>query len=561
MADDTPATIRGTSGRVVIDDLAALSGDTLPTADQAPPVSPIDAMVPGALPPEGLDPLANGILMEHQRAWVADQSPLKLCRKGRRTGITFAEALDSTLIGAAAKSAGGDSTFYIGDTKDKGRAFVQVCAQFAKTVAKESQSVGEFLFDDVQDDGTSKQITAYRIRFASGHEIVGLSSNPANIRGLQGRVVIDEAAFHRNVAAVIDACNALLIWGGTIRIISTHNGALNAFNELIKEIEVGQYDYSIHTVSFDDAVANGLYERVCLLRGWTPTVEAKAEWYRKVRRSYGSRVEAMREELDVIPREGDGVLLPLAWIEACSTTEYKVARWEPPFPGFVDMPEEVRRGEMLMWLIREVLPTIARYADQGLTWHLGGDFAMRQDRSSYPIGFVGQDLKRHVPIIVELRACPYDQQKQVLFWLVAQIELIGSFASGVLDANGNGMVLAQEARQKFGSDRIVELMPSDVWLREHTPRFRAMFEDRMGLIPADIDVRGDLRQFQVIGGVARIPRHIRTEGSDGGKRHGDSAVALLNFHAATLRGGGQRWSPMIDAPARPSQLDQDWISA
>ncbi|WP_432769796.1 hypothetical protein [Sphingopyxis sp.] len=537
--------------------------DALPTVDQEPPRSPIDDLVPGGAPPADMDPLADGILMEHQKAWIADRSDLKLAEKGRRTGVTFAEALDSTLEAAKSKSDGGDSTYYIGDTKDKGLEFVATCAGFARTVAKELLAIDEFLFDDVQPDGSSKQIAAYRIRFASGNAIVALSSNPANIRGLQGRVVIDEAAFHRNVAAVIDACNALLIWGGVIRIISTHNGVLNAFNELIKETRQGQYEYSIHTISFDDAVANGLYERVCLMRGWDASVEAKAKWYRKIRKSYGSRVEAMREELDVIPREGDGVMLPLAWIEACSSAEYKVARWEPPFPGFVDMPEASRRADMLMWMTRELLPVIARYHNQGLTWYLGGDFAMRQDRSAYPIGYVGQDLKRHVPLLVELRACPYDQQKQALFWIVEQLELIGSFAGGVLDANGNGMVLAQESRQQFGADRIVELMPSNEWLREHTPRFRAAFEDRTMLIPADKDVRDDLRQFQVVGGVARIPQHIRTTGTDGGKRHGDAGVAILNFHAATMRGGGQRWAPLIhDAPAAPStREDEDWIPA
>ena len=540
---------------------AAPITDELPTANQAPPKSPIDDYVLSGVPAADLDPLADGILMEHQKEWVEDQSDLKIARKGRRTGFTFAEALDSTIIAATAKGEGGDSTYYIGDTKDKGLEFVATCAGFARHVAKELLTVGEFLFDDLQPDGSTKQIAAYRIKFASGNVIVALSSNPANIRGLQGRVVIDEAAFHRDVAAVIDACNALLIWGGVIRIISTHNGALNPFNELIKETEQGQYDYRIHTATFDDAVANGLYERVCQKRGWTPSVEGKAEWYRKIRRSYGSRVEAMREELDAIPREGDGVLLPLAWIEACSTTEYKVLRWEPPYPGFVDMPEAARRGEMASWLVSEVFPIIARFGNQSLEWFLGGDFAMRQDRSSYPFGYVGEDLRRHVPFLIELRNCPYDQQKQVLFWTVEQLELIGTFGGGVLDANGNGMVLAQESRQKFGADRIVELMPTDASLREATPLFRAAFEDRTILIPADINTRNDLRQLQIIGGVARVPRHVRTEGTDGGKRHGDNAVSLLNFHSATKRGGGQRWRPLIDAPSSPSKLDQDWIPA
>lgn len=552
--------MNGLQGHVVaVDEL-----DGLPTADQAPPRSPIDDLLPGSLPPEDFDPLADGVLMAHQKNWIADQSDLKLGEKGRRAGITFAEALDSTMIAAAAKSAGGMNTYYIGDTKEKGLEFVATCARFARAVAKELVSVSEFVFEDVQPDGSSKGIAAYRIRFASGHEIVALSSNPANIRGLQGRVVIDEAAFHRNVAAVIDACNALLIWGGVIRIISTHNGVLNPFNELIKETRQGQYDYSLHHISFDDAVANGLYERVCLMRGWTPTPEGKEKWYRKIRRSYGSRVEAMREELDVIPREGEGVLLPLAWIEACSTTDYKVARWAPPWPNFVAMSESARRGEMLDWLQRNVAPVVERYRGEALTWYVGGDFGMRQDRSSFPIGFVGQDLKRHVPLILELQQCPYDQQKQALFWMIdLAVGLGGSFGGGILDANGNGMVLAQESAQRFGGDRIVEKMPSVEWSRETGPRFRAAFEDAGILIPADIDTRNDLRQLQMVGGVAKMPLHVRNEGTDGGKRHGDNAVALWHFHAATMRDGGAKWRPLSDAkmPSGVPNLDRDWIPA
>lgn len=515
-----------------------IEADTLPTADQAPPVSPVDHLIPGDLPPEDFDPLADGILMKHQKEWLADQSDLKLAEKGRRTGITFAEALDTTLIGAAAKSAGGMNTYYIGDTKDKGLEFIAVCARFAKTVAKELLEINEFLFDDVQPDGSSKGIAAYRIRFGSGNEVVALSSNPANIRGLQGRVVIDEAAFHRNVAAVIDACNAMLIWGGVIRIISTHNGNLNPFAELIKESRAGQYDYSIHTITFDEAVENGLYERVCLMRGWTPSVEGKAKWYRKIRRAFGSRVEAMREELDAIPREGEGVLLPLAWIEACSKAEYKVARWTAPPPRagkqYVHWSERERQAEMLIWLEEQVKPILRKYAGKGMTWFLGEDFAMRQDRTCLALGFVDQTLKRHIPLIIEMAQCPYDQQKQALFWAVDLTMDLNRFGGGILDANGNGMALAQEAAQRYGAERIVELMPSDAWRRETGPRFRAAFEDGTIMIPADLDVRNDLRQLQTIGGVAKMPSHVRNEGTDGGKRHGDAAIAIWNFHAATM---------------------------
>ncbi|MCG8435373.1 MAG: hypothetical protein MJA83_15220, partial [Gammaproteobacteria bacterium] len=143
-----------------------MTPEPTPGAGHAPPESLVDLIAAGTLPPADLDPLGDGILMDHQRAWVEDQSPLKLCSKGRRTGITFAEALDSTLWAAAKRSAGGDNTWYIGDTKDKGVEFVAVCARFAQHVARELLEIEEFLFEDRQEDGSSRYITAHRVKFA-----------------------------------------------------------------------------------------------------------------------------------------------------------------------------------------------------------------------------------------------------------------------------------------------------------------------------------------------------------------------------------------------------------
>ena len=135
----------------------------------------------------------------------------------------------------------------------------------------------EFLFEDQDEGGKTKHITAYRIRFASGFQVCALSSRPANIRGLQGHVVIDEAAFHPDVQGVLDAATALLIWGGQITIISSHNGKNNPFAQLCRDIEAGRYgaDAAVVTVTFDDAVTNGLYERVCFMKARRPRPRAK----------------------------------------------------------------------------------------------------------------------------------------------------------------------------------------------------------------------------------------------------------------------------------------------
>lgn len=509
------------------------------------------------------DPLGDGILMDHQKRWVEDQSVFKVAEKGRRTGFTWAEAWDDTLIASAAKSAGGDDIWYIGDTKEKGREFVATCAGFASRLAGELLDIEEFVFEDVELDehggAKTRQIAAFRITFASGHRISALSSRPANIRGLQGIVVIDEAAFHQDVGKVIEACLALLIWGGKIRIISTHNGNTNAYNTLIKEIRAGIQEASLHRATFDDAVAGGLYERMCAVTSRVMSPQDKAGWYSKIRRSYGSRTEAMREELDAVPREGDGTMLALALIEAAQRQDYRVVRWSPPEPAgglkFVDWPEQLRRDHMNLWIKEHVLPVLKSFPVRALC-AVGGDFAMRQDRADYAVGYTDDLLHRHVPLIAELRECPYDQQKQLLFTIGLWLVKHRRFQGGVLDANGNGMVLAQETRQKFGPERIVELMPSDAWAREFTPKFSAAFADKTIHIPADIDTRDDLHQFRVINGVGKIPSNVRTEGTDGGRRHADAAVALINFYAATF-GELVEYGYTRAASAEPSGRDRD----
>ncbi|WP_321392806.1 hypothetical protein [Emcibacter sp.] len=486
--------------------------------------------------PEDFNPLADGVLMEHQKSWIADQSPLKLAEKGRRTGITWAEAQDDSLIAAASREAGGDNVYYIPDAKEKGLEFIGYCAHLLKFIDEHNYDIEEYfeefpVTDDVGNE-TIERIAAYRIVCRSGFKIVGLSSRPAAIRGLQGVVVIDEVAFHNDPGQVIAACNALLIWGGRIRLISTHNGATNAFNELIKETLAGKWPYSLHHYTFDDAVKNGLYERVCLVRGWKATPQGKKEWYDRIRGSYGTRTEDMKQELDAVPADGTGQMLPLAWIEACQKQEHVAVRWEPPQPDFVDWPESARKADMQLWLQENVLPLIKETLPSERQTFLGEDFAMRQDRTAFAIGYVTQNLTRKMPFIVEMDKCPYDQQKQALFYIISNLS---RFTYGILDANGNGMVLAQEARQKFGKSQIMELNANDAWYREFSQKLRTAFEDRTIEIPADSDVRDSLRLFQLINGVGKIPRDVRVKGTDGGKHHGDSAIAILNCYAASLQ--------------------------
>ncbi|MBH8449029.1 hypothetical protein I8S28_32550, partial [Pseudomonas aeruginosa] len=245
----------------------------------------------------------------------------------------------------------------------------------AEAQASGVSEIEEFLFEDQDDSGNTRQINAYRIRYASGFKIVALSSNPANLRGLQGKVIIDEAAYHRNVSAVLDAATALLIWGGRIVIISTHNGKSNPFNGMIADIQEGRYGDAavVFKATFDDAVANGLYERRCMMRGEEPSAEGKEAWYKSIRNAYGPRKAQMREELDAIPRDGNGVCVPGVWIEDAMRPGREVLRLALD-EGFALQPVYRREAWIEAW-IEQHLVLLLQQLDPEVRWFLGMDYA------------------------------------------------------------------------------------------------------------------------------------------------------------------------------------------
>lgn len=491
-----------------------------------PPVLSRDpAELPDELPrgpaiPDDLDPLADGVLMAHQKSWTADESDLKICEKGRRTGVTFAEALDCTLIAAAQRSAGGQNVFYIGDTKPKGREFIGYAAHFAKVVAKELLTIEDGIFFDQKADGTTQAISSYVIRFKSGFRIEALSSRPDNIRGLQGTVVIDEAAFHRDVRDVLDAVNALLIWGGRIRVISSHNGISSPFNELIKEARAGKNPFSVHTYSFGDAVKNGLYKRVCLIKGEDWSQEKEEKWEAQIRASYGTRQAKMRQELDAIPAEAEGAALTRVLIESCMSRDLPgVVRWDRPddFKNLEDFEREEQAEEFCEGILRPLLSALN--ADREHVF--GEDFARSGDKTAIVVFEIGADLIRRARLIVELKNIPFDQQRDILFYIGDRLPRL---SGGALDARGNGQYLAEKARQRWG-EGIHEVMLSAKWYGLNMPGYIEAFGDKSLLLPYDIDVIADHQALAYVNGIIKVPDEHSTKGVDGYDRHGDTAPA------------------------------------
>lgn len=471
------------------------------------------------------DKRAPAVLLPYQQAWLADEAKVKLCEKSRRIGLSWAEACDAVLCAAATN---GMDVWYIGYVKDMAIEFILDCAQWAAHFQNVADAIE--IEEEVFVEGEEKKsVFAFSIRFASGHRITALSSRPRNLRGKQGRVILDEAAFHENQAEILKAAMALLIWGGQLRVISTHDGDTNPFNELIKDTRAGKFPYSVHRISFDDALAQGLYRRICLRTGQEWTAEGEAKWAGDIRAFYGDDAE---EELDCVPKNGAGAWLSRVLIEQCMSLDIPVLRLEKP-PEFTFLPKWQRHAEILEWLEEHVKPLIDQIPP-GLATSMGGDFARTGDLSAFYPLLQLQNLKRKMPFLIELRALPFDCQRLILFFLIRHLP---GFRHAALDARGLGAQLAEEAAQEFGASMVSQVMLTEGWYRDNMPPYKAAFEDRSIEIAQDADVLNDHRAVKVVKGVARVP-DLRTTDAAKKKRHGDTAIAgALAWYASRQDGG------------------------
>ncbi|KVO25401.1 hypothetical protein WJ74_30320 [Burkholderia ubonensis] len=464
---------------------------------------------------------APAVLLPYQQKWCADTSPVKVCEKSRRVGLSWGEAADSALLAASQR---GMDVWYVGYNKDMAQEFIRDCADWAKfysLVAGEIEETEEVF----QDKDGDKSILAFVIRFASGFRVTALSSRPSNLRGKQGRVIIDEAAFHEQLGELLKAAMALLMWGGQVHIISTHDGVDNPFNELVTDVRSGKKPYSLHHITFADAVQDGLYQRICLRKGEAWTAEGEAKWVKDIRASYGADAE---EELDCVPKNSGGAWLSRALIESRMSADTPVLRWACK-QGFEVLPDHIRAAECRDWLEATLAPLLAALPTDARSYN-GEDFGRTGDLTVHVPLIEQQNLIRRVPFIVELRNVPFRQQEQIAFYL---LDRLPRFTGGAFDARGNGQFLAEVAMQRYGASRIQQSMLTESWYREHMPPVKAAFEDgTIDGLPKDADVLADLRAVQVIKGVPRLP-DVRTTGQDDGKRHGDAAVAVaLAYYAS-----------------------------
>jgi len=465
----------------------------------------------------------SAVLLPYQQRWIADKAPVKLIEKSRRIGLSYAEAADSVLHAADADRGG--NIYYISYDKEMTAGFIQDCATWAGAFHTAAGEIGQQIL--TRDDG--KDVHVYDIPFASGHHIKTFSSNPRNLRskGRPGeRLVIDEAAFVDDLEALLKAALAMTIWGGTVHIISTHNGDENPFNAMIQDARAGRTDYPVHRVTLDDALTDGLFRRICEVTGRPWSADAQSDWRAALIRRYRPNED---EELFVIPAFGGGAYLPRALVEACMA-DGPLLRFNGT-RTFNIAPEPRRRREMQDWIDGVLRPELDRL-DPARRHVFGMDFARVGDMTDIVPVEIGADLRKRWPFLVELHDVPYRQQAQVMLAVGGGLP---RFAGCAIDAGGNGGFVAEEATDAWGTTMVDRIQFTEAFYRDEFPKYKAGLEDRLTMIVRHDDVLEDHRAVRLVRGVPRVPQG-KTDKR--GERHGDSAVAglLADYRSRAERG-------------------------
>ncbi len=443
-------------------------------------------------------------LLPYQRRWVADDAPLKIVEKSRRIGLSWAEAYDAVMHAFAGK---GNVTYQSYD-KEMTRGFIDDCAEWARVLDAGAGAIGE----SVLDLGDSKAVQVFRIQLASGKTITSMTSAPRALRskGRPGdRAIVDEAAFVDDLEGVLKAALAFLTWGGRVHVISTHNGEASPFNLLLRDVRDGRQPGSVHTITFRQAIDEGLARRIFEVTGrsWSP--EAEAEWEAGIRSTYGHRGG---EELDCVPSAGSGAWLTWDMIRACEDKAGKAGKRKHFAGGAAFIGVDVARRRDL-W----VAAVLERVGD--VLW-------LRE--------------------LVVRQGIPFKRQRAIVGDLAKRYRPVRI----AVDQTGMGEGIVEQLQDDHGRHRVDGVLMTGPRRLDVATALRERVEDQKLRIFADDDLRRDLHSIRAEAGPTGQPRLLADESETDG--HADRFWALALACAAAAERVERFGLHRIDNHRQPS---------
>lgn len=441
--------------------------------------------------------------LPYQEAWLRDDARLKIAEKSRRIGWTYTQAYED--VRDAAKKGGMDVWFSSAD-QSAAAEYILYCAMWAQLLNLAAKDLGEVVLDNDDD------IKARVIEFANGKRIHGLSSNPKGFRSKGGKIVIDEYAFHEQQDDMWKAAAPAALWGYPIRVFSSHNGKGTRFYRMCEDAKLEGSRWSPHKVTVEDAIEDGLVEKIKQLER-PATTEEIAEFIAECKAIAGDE-ETYQQEFMCNPQDDKTAYIGWDLI-------YGNEHDDVPEPVVVLGSEvnDIPQGDYEpAWSFE---PSSNRY-------FLGVDIGRHHDLTvMWLLEEVGDVYWTR--LVLELHQLKFGRQEKHLHKLLRYVR------RGCIDATGLGMQLAEQAQESFGESR-VEPITFNVAVKEELAVFlKRGFEDRQLRNPATKAVRDDIHKVKKI---VTASNNVRFDASSDDAGHADRfwALALARHAAGTARG-------------------------
>jgi phage FluMu gp28-like protein len=402
--------------------------------------------------------------LPYQEAWLKDDSRLKIAEKSRRIGWTYVQAYED--VRDAAKAQGGMDVWFSSADLSAAREYIRYVEQWARLFDTAARSLGEILINEEDD------IKALVVEFSNGKRIHALSSNPKAFRSKGGKVVLDEFAFHDNPDELWKAASPSVLWGYPIRVFSSHNGKNTRFYRMVQQAKQGN-GWSLHTVTIEDAIQDGLVEKIKGLDR-PATQDEIAEFVQECKNIAGDE-ETYQQEFMCNPQDDKEAYFPWSLIYANES---------PVAPGpVVILGQEVNDAHeadyRLPWEYRP---------EPGRRHFLGVDVGRNKDLTvMWLYELVGDVLWTR--LWLKFHGVRFALQRKNLY---ALLEFV---SRACIDSTGLGMQLAEEAQERYGA-KVEPVNFSNALKVDLSVTYKRKLEDRLLRNPEHEAFRNDVNKIK-----------------------------------------------------------------
>lgn len=222
------------------------------------------------------DPGLSRYFLPYQRLWIGDDATMRLAEKSVRIGWTFADGFKNVR-----KRLRHPRRDYLFATKDQQSAieYLEQCKRFCELFdfTRSIVSHGEdSMRVEAKDSGGKSYMEEVKfgyIKFDNGARIIAFSANPYAMAVFGGDVGLDEFAKHQRAEKLWETAQGRITWGYDIGVWSAHDGTDTLFYQFAREAMAGKGGWSHYKVTMEDAVEQGLLEKINAISGKQTTKE------------------------------------------------------------------------------------------------------------------------------------------------------------------------------------------------------------------------------------------------------------------------------------------------